>query len=98
MRMMIRVTIPVEQGNAAIKDGSFSSIIQAFMAEHKPEAAYFVAEGGNRTAYFFASVSDPSLIPPMAEPFFMGLNAKVEFLPVMTPEDLAKGLAPVKSA
>ena len=98
MRMLIRVTIPVEQGNAAIKDGSLGSIIQAFMAEHKPEAAYFTADGGNRTAYFFTRVSDPSRIPPMAEPFFMGLNAKVEFQPVMNPEDLAKGLAAVKSA
>ena len=98
MRMMIRVTVPVEQGNATVKDGSLGAIIQAFMAEHKPEAAYFAAEGGNRTAYFVVGISDTSNIPPMAEPFFMGLNAKVEFIPVMNAEELGKGLSRLKSA
>jgi len=35
-------------------------------------------------------MKDASQIPAFAEPFFHWLNAKVEFLPVMLPEDLAK--------
>jgi hypothetical protein len=42
VRMMLHVTIPVEQGNKAIKDGSLAKTFQSFMEEHKPEAAYFI--------------------------------------------------------
>jgi hypothetical protein len=37
-------------------------------------------------------LKDPSEIPGIAEPFFMHLNAKVDFCPVMNAEDLQKGL------
>ena len=53
MRMMMRVYIPVEGGNAAIKSGSLAQTFQQFMDAAKPEAAYFVADGGERTTYFF---------------------------------------------
>jgi hypothetical protein len=33
----------------------------------------------------------------MAERFFFGLNAKVEFVPVMSPADLEKGLSGVQN-
>jgi hypothetical protein len=39
MRMMMRVMIPVEAGNAAIKDDSLAKTIQQFMDTAKPEAA-----------------------------------------------------------
>ena len=39
MRMMLRVSIPVEAGNAAIKDGSLPRAIQATSERVKPEAA-----------------------------------------------------------
>ena len=53
MRMMMQLYIPVEAGTAAIKDGSLANTFQHFMESAKPEAAYFVADGGERTAYFF---------------------------------------------
>ena len=59
MRMMMRVSIPVEQGNAAIKDGSLANAFQLFMDSAKPEAAYFVADRGKRTAYFFFDLKQP---------------------------------------
>ena len=52
MRMMLHVTIPVEQGNKAIKDGSLAKTFQSFMEEHKPEAAYFYPHKGMRTGSF----------------------------------------------
>jgi hypothetical protein len=47
MRFLIKVSIPVVAGNAAAKDGF--KVIQAILEQQKPEAAYFIAEGGRRT-------------------------------------------------
>lgn len=92
MRMMMRIVIPTEAGNRAIKDGSLGRVIQATMERIRPEAAFFAAEDGNRTAYLFFDLKDPSEMPSIAEPIFMGLDAKVELFPVMNPEELKVGL------
>jgi hypothetical protein len=92
MRMMLRVTIPVEQGNKAIKDGSLPEIMKSALDNLRPEAAYFLPDSGIRTALIFFDLKDPSQIPVIAEPLFMGLNAAVEFVPVMNADDLRAGL------
>ena len=43
MRILLKVNIPVEPGNAAAKSGKLSSTIQTILAEQKPEAVYFSA-------------------------------------------------------
>lgn len=93
---MMRVTIPVHTGNAAIKSGRLPQLIADAMARMQPEAAYFTADKGSRTAYFFIDLKDQSQIPVLAEPFFMELEASVEFMPVMNADDLKKGLSQVK--
>ena len=93
MRMMLKVTIPVEAGNKAIKDGTLSRTIQSTIERLKPEAAYFLPEDGKRTGLFFFDMQDASQIPAIAEPLFMGMNASLTLLPVMNAEDLKKGLA-----
>ena len=93
MRMMLKVTIPVEAGNKAIKDGTLPRTMQSTMERLKPEAAYFLAEDGKRTALFFFNLQEVSQIPTIAEPLFMGMNASLTMLPVMNAEDLKKGLA-----
>ena len=95
MRTMMRVTIPVETGNAAIKNGRLPQIMASSMEKMKPESAYFTADGGSRTAYFFFDLKDQADIPSFAEPFFMELNASVEFMPAMNADDLKKGLSKV---
>ena len=92
MRMMLKIAIPVEAGNKAIKDGSLPKTMQAAMQSLKPEAAYFFADNGLRTGLFFFDMRDTSQIPVIAEPFFMGMNAALTLTPVMNPEDLQKGL------
>ena len=92
MRMMLKVTIPVEAGNKAIKDGTLPKTLQATMQQLKPEAAYFFAENGVRTALYFFNLQDVSQIPVIAEPLFMGMNAALTMIPVMNAEDLQKGL------
>ena len=92
MRMMLKVTIPVEAGNTTIKDGSLPKTMQAVMQSLKPEAAYFLAEGGLRTAMFFFEMKDASQIPAIVEPLFMGMNAAVTLTPAMNAADLEKGV------
>ena len=96
VRMMLRVTIPVEQGNKAIKDGTLAKTFQSFMEEHKPEAAYFFAHRGKRSGLFFFDMKDTTDIPRIAEPMFIHLNAAIEATPAMNADDLKAGLGKVK--
>jgi hypothetical protein len=91
MRMLLRVSIPVETGNAAAKDGTLGSTIEGILADLKPEAAYFFADDcGQRSGSIVFDMKDASQIPSVAEPWFLAFNAKVSLRPVMNPQDLAK--------
>lgn len=92
MRMMLKVSIPVETGNKAIKDGSLVRAMQSTAERVKPEASYFLTGEGDRTALFFFNMDDTSEIPGIAEPLFTGLNAAITLTPVMNADDLQKGL------
>ena len=65
-------------------------IAQSILDEIKPEAAFFVAQEGNRSAILFVDMDDASQIPAIAEPWFLAVNGTVEFQPVMKLEDLQK--------
>jgi hypothetical protein len=92
MRMLMRVQVPTAVGSKAIKDGSLPRVVQSTMERYKPEAAYFTSVDGVRTAYFVLDIADVSQIPVIAEPLFMELDAKIDLVPVMNADDLAKGL------
>jgi len=92
MRMMLRWTVPVEKGNAVIDDGSMRTVIEAVMAKTKPEAAYFLADNGKRSGIVFFDLKEPADIPRIAEILFRGVNATVDFIPVMNADDLTKAL------
>jgi hypothetical protein len=92
MRMLLRFQMEVEAGNRAIADGSLGQMLDRVMEQVKPEAAYFTAMDGKRTGLIFFDMKEPSEIPSIAEPIFNTLNAKIEFLPVMTPDDVRTGL------
>ena len=90
MRMLLRVSIPVEAGNAASKAGTLGSTIDRILADLKPEAAYFFADDeGQRTGSIVFDLKDTAQIPSIAEPWFLAFNARVTLRPVMTPQDLA---------
>jgi hypothetical protein len=93
MRVMAKITMPVESGNQAIKDGSLGTVIQRAAERWKPEAMYFTTFDGRRTAFMVFDLPDASDIPPFAEPLFQGLDANVELAPAMNGDDLQKGLS-----
>ena len=92
MRMLLKVQMDVEAGNRAIKDGSLGEMLERVMGQIKPEAVYFTAIDGKRTGLIFFDMHEPSQIPGICEPFFHGLNAAIDLMPVMTPEDVRAGL------
>jgi hypothetical protein len=99
MRMLLRVSIPVETGNAAAKAGTLGSTIEKILADLKPEAAYFLADdNGNRSGSIVFDMQDSSEIPGVAEPWFLAFNATVSLRPVMSPEDLGKALPSLEAA
>lgn len=98
MRTLIKFSIPVEVGNAMAKDGTLGSTLQSILDELKPEAAYFTEMAGERGGILVVDMKESSQIPAIAEPFFLALDAKVEFRPVMSPKDLQKGGAAIEKA
>jgi Domain of unknown function (DUF3303) len=98
MRFLVKVNIPVEAGNGAAKAGKLGTTIQSILADLKPEAVYFTDDNGQRTAFLFLEMQDASLIPAIAEPWFLAFNASIEIHPVMTPDDLAKAGGAIEQA
>ncbi|HZU16645.1 MAG TPA: hypothetical protein VFD01_08645 [Candidatus Dormibacteraeota bacterium] len=96
MRMMMRVQIPVGRGNEAIKDGSLPRLMRETLDALKPEAAYFTTTEGQRTALIVFDMKDVAMMPKLAEPFFMRLDARVDLAPVMDAQDLERGLQQVR--
>jgi hypothetical protein len=62
------------------------------LKDMKAEAAYFTTLNGNRGGYIVVNMDDASQMVAMAEPVLSAFKAKVKFIPVMTPEDLAEGM------
>jgi len=90
MRMLMMVSMDTATANAAVREGKLITAIQQNLAEIKPEAVYFTADDeGKRCGMIFLDMKDSSQIPALAEPWFLGFNAKVTFRPVMNPQDLA---------
>lgn len=98
MRMFLKASWQIEGGNTAIKAGTLPETTESILAEMKPEAAYFIAENGTRTAHIYFDLRDPSQLPAIAEPWFLAFNAKVEVTPAMTVEDLKKAGPAIEQA
>jgi hypothetical protein len=90
MKYIMKLRMSIDKGNEALRDPQFGHKMQALLAEIKAEAAYFTTICGHRGAYIIVNINDASEIPAKAEPFFLWLDAEIEFLPAMQPEDLAK--------
>ena len=98
MRFLVKARMDVEAANALARAGKLGSTIQSIVEDLKPEAAYFVADEGQRTAYLFLDMQDPSQLPAVAEPWFLALNADIEATPAMIAEDLEKAGPAIEQA
>lgn len=93
MRTVMRMTIPVEAGNARIADGSMQKTLESLLTDLKPEAAYFFEQNGERGGFIVFDLKDTSQIPAIVEPLFQTFNARVELHPAMNLDDLKKALS-----
>ena len=98
MRFMVKVLWDVAKGNELARKGTLGETAESILQELKPEAAYFVAEKGKRSAILFVNMDDASQIPAVAEPWFLAVNATVELQPVMKMEDLLKAGSSIERA
>ncbi|MGD2137126.1 MAG: panthothenate synthetase [Gammaproteobacteria bacterium] len=88
MRILQLVRFPHETFNAAVRDGSAESKTRAILEVVKPEAVYFTEMDGRRTAVLIVELESSSMVPALAEPWFLTFNADVEFHVVMDTEEL----------
>ena len=98
MRMMLKVNMATQAANELARQGKLGSTIQSILADLKPEAAYFADDDGERTGFIFFDLADSSAIPAVAEPWFLALNARLTFRPVMNSEDLGRALPGIEAA
>jgi hypothetical protein len=92
MRFLILAKIPTEDGNKMVQDPNLLEKLEKYINKVKAEATYFFEADGNRVASFVVNIERADQIPLLAEPLFSGMGAHVEFHPVMSFDDLKKGI------
>jgi hypothetical protein len=98
MKYIMKMRMSVEKGNLALKDPQFGHKMSDLLAQIKAEAAYFTTICGQRGAYIVVNLTDASELPGIAEPFFLWLDADIDWYPVMKPEDLGKAGPAIEAA
>ncbi|MGH9964062.1 MAG: hypothetical protein ACRD5E_04445 [Nitrososphaeraceae archaeon] len=89
---MIRAKIPTEAGNKMVQDPNFLKKLEEYINKVKAEASYFYEAEGIRVAAFIVDMQSADQIPVLVEPLFSGMGAHVEIHPVMSLDDLKKGI------
>ena len=88
--------MPTEAGNKVVHDPNFLNKLEEYMNKVKPEAAYFLPQGGERSAAFIVNIESNDEIPSLVEPLFGWMSANVEVIPVMNFDDLKKGISKIR--
>jgi hypothetical protein len=93
MRVLLKAHFDTEKGNELVSSGKMGELIQGIVEKVHPEAAYFLPDEGDRTAFLVFDMEDPSQMPVITEPLFREADAKVSYSPVMNLDDVQKGLS-----
>jgi hypothetical protein len=88
MRMLLMIRLPNDTFNAAVRDGTAGPKTRTILDEVRPEAVYFTEMRGQRTVVMIVDLEKASMVPALAEPWFLTFNAEVEFHVVMDQEEL----------
>ena len=90
MRMLVVFEFPIEPFNTMVKNGTAGAAVQKSLEAIAPEAVYFTARNGKRGGTMVVDLPDASSIPKVGEHLFVPFEASVEFIPCLSPEDLAQ--------
>jgi hypothetical protein len=88
VRILMQITLPHDTYNAAVRDGTAGPKTTAILEALKPEAVYFTEMRGRRTVVMVVELERESMVPALAEPWFLTFNADVELHVVMSAQDL----------
>ncbi len=92
MRTMVKFTIPTQEANPLVKDGSIGQTIESLMGNLQPEAAYFGPIEGKRGGFIVINMEEGSDVVTKLEHLWLELGATIELYPVATPDELRAGL------
>ena len=98
MHFLVRATMPVETGNALVRNPEFGKTMQSVLADLKPEATYYCLDRGQRTLYLILNVNDSHEIPRIVEPLWLSMKADVEFIPAMNQAEFNKAAPFIEAA
>ncbi len=93
MRMMLKFRLSAAAVNQATPTSRIGEVLGSVLQGLQPEAMYFLVEDGQRTGHVYFDLKDPAVIPVIAEPLFQNLDARVHLVPVMTLDELQRGIA-----
>jgi hypothetical protein len=89
---MVKFTIPTQEANPLIKDGSIGQTMESLIGNLQPEAAYFGPIDGKRGGFIVINMEEGSDVVTTLEPMWLELGATIETYPVATPDELRAGL------
>ena len=92
MRTMLKFTLPTQETNPRIRDGSIGQILESILGKLQPEAAYFCPLDGKRGGYLVVNMEDESELVTKLEPLWLETGATIETFPVATADELRAGL------
>ena len=98
MRFLVRATMPVEAGNALIRNPNFGKVMEDILADIKPEAVYYALDRGQRTIYLVVNLADSSEIPRIVEPLWLTMKADIDFIPAMDQAEFSKAIPSIERA